>query len=358
MKKTFAIWLMLGLLLSGCGSWMDGAYNNTVPYTQPEANTADSVIVVDGYGQLYKALCTMVENGGASGLISVSYEKEDRARVDLERAVNQLLQENPIAAYAVEKIDYEIGTNGGKIAFGLEISYRENRPSVSSIRKVTDPEEAKAAVTAQLDDCTAGVVLYMENAAQLDFNQLVEDYAAQYPQLVMEVPEVTVNLYPRVGKNQVVELRFSYQTSRATLRTMQSQISPVFESAALLKQESVSAEEKLAQIYALLMERYDSYQFNTSITPTYSLLRYGVGDAKAFASVYGALCREAGLDCQMISGTCMGEPRIWNVVNLDGSYYHVDLLRCYETQSFSLWESEQMEGYVWDYSTYPMKEKS
>lgn len=358
MKKILAMWLMLCLLLSGCGSWMDGNYHNTVPYIQPDANTDDAVITVDGYGQLYKALCAMVESGGESGLISTSYEKEDVASADLEQAIGQLLQEYPIAVYAVEQIDYEIGTNGGKIAFGLEIGYRKNRSSVENIRKVADLNEAKTAVTAQLDDCTSGIVLYMEDAAQLDFGQLVEDYAAQYPQLVMEVPEVTVNLYPREGEKQVVELRFSYQTSRATLRTMQSQIRPVFESAALLKEETLSKEEKLKQIYALLMERYDSYQLDTSITPTYSLLRYGVGDAKAFASVYGALCREAGLECQTISGTCKGESRVWNVVEVNGSYYHVDLLCCYEEGNFSLRKPEQMEGYVWDYSAYPKEGKS
>lgn len=357
MKKLFVWLLPLCLLLSGCSSWMDGSYHSTVPYTQPGSNTTDVLISVDGYAQLYQALASLVERGAEKGLISVSYAAEEDAKADMTAAIGQLLQDNPIAAYAVERIDYELGINSGRTAFGLEVHYRENKQSVENIQRVSDLEQAEAVVTAQLSNCAAGVVLYMENAAELDFIQLVEDYAALYPQQVMEVPEVTVNLYPQEGKKQVVELRFSYQTSRASLRTMQNQVRPVFDSAALLGRTQGEPQEKLAQVYNLLMGRYDSYQLDASITPTYSLLRYGVGDTKAFALVYAALCREAGLDCQAISGTYLGESRYWNVVRVENTYYHVDLLQCFEGNGFGLCTQEQMEGYVWDYSAYPLDEK-
>lgn len=358
MKNLLICLLLSSLLLTGCGSWMDGNYHSTVPYTQPGANTADVAISVEDFMQLYEALATLVESGAESGLISIIYAPEEDAKAELAQAVEQLLQENPIAAYAVEHIDHEIGISNGRTAFGLEIHYRENKPSVENIQKVSDLAQAQEIVTSQLDNCTAGVVLYMENAEELDFSQLVEDYAALYPQRVMEVPEVTVNLYPQEGKNQVVELRFSYQTSRATLRTMQNQVRPVFDSAALLGQIQETSKEKLLQVYTLLMGRYDSYQMDTSITPTYSLLRYGVGDTKAFALVYAALCREAGLDCQTISGTYMGEPRSWNAVKVEDTLFYVDLLRCFEGGGFALWSLENMEGYVWDYSAYGAEEQN
>lgn len=352
MKKLCVCALLLAMFLTGCGTWMDGSYHSTVPYTQPGANTADVIISVNSYRQLYQALAGLVEKGAENGLISVAYAPEEDAKAELTRAVEQLLLENPIAAYAVEGVDYEIGINSGRTAFGLDIRYRENKLSVENILKVSGLEQAKEAVTAQLESCAAGVVLYMEHADQLDFAQLVEDHAALYPQRVMEVPEVTVNLYPEEGSKQVVELRFSYQTSRDTLRTMQNQVRPVFDSAALLGQTTGEPREKLAQVYTLLMGRYDSYQTDASITPTYSLLRYGVGDSRAFALVYAALCREAGLECYAISGTYLGEPRSWNVVHLEQTYYYMDLLRCFEGQGFGLYTQEDMEGYVWDYSAY------
>jgi transglutaminase-like putative cysteine protease len=100
------------------------------------------------------------------------------------------------------------------------------------------------------------------------------------------------------------------------------------------------------------MERFD-YKIETSNTPAYSLLRYGVGDSKAFATVYSAMCRNAGLECQVVSGTRSGEAWYWNYILIDDIYYHVDLLADNESDAFYAMRSEDMIGYVWDYSVYP-----
>ena len=98
------------------------------------------------------------------------------------------------------------------------------------------------------------------------------------------------------------------------------------------------------------MERFD-YTLETSITPAYSLLGHGVGDSKAFATVYAAMCRRADLECLVITGTRDGEPWTWNMVCDDGTYYHLDLLSSH--RGFQELTDNEMEGYVWDYSAYP-----
>ena len=100
------------------------------------------------------------------------------------------------------------------------------------------------------------------------------------------------------------------------------------------------------------MERY-SYKVETSITPAYSLLCHGVGDCRAFANVYAAMCRKAGLECTVISGTRDAEAWFWNMIEIDGEYYYVDLLRCSQLGGFILRKDAEMKGYVWDYSAHP-----
>ena len=107
--------------------------------------------------------------------------------------------------------------------------------------------------------------------------------------------------------------------------------------------------EKYAQLSSFLTERFD-YQYDTSITPSYSLLCHGVGDSRAFAVVYAAMCQRSGLDCQVVSGTRAGDAWFWNIICDDGIYYHVDLI---QNSGFRKLSDQEMAGYVWDYSAYP-----
>ena len=154
-----------------------------------------------------------------------------------------------------------------------------------------------------------------------------------------------------MGASRVLEMRFSYQTSRDTLRSMQQNVADVFESAELYVSGDGDKWEKYAQLYSFLMERHD-YTLQTSITPSYSLLRHGVGDSKAFALVYAAMCRRAGLDCETVSGTKNGEVYTWNVIADGDVYYYVDLVRCSQNGRFYPARQWEMGGYVWDYSVY------
>ena len=174
----------------------------------------------------------------------------------------------------------------------------------------------------------------------------------------MECPQVVVNIFPETGTSRLVELKFTYQTSRDALRVMQTQVHTVFESAAMYVSSYSKETEKFEQLYGFLMNFLveGDYQLETSITPAYSLLRHGVGDKKAFATVYAAMCREAGLDCQVVTGTRDGDPWVWNLIRVDGAYYHLDLLRCSERGYYRTYPDNQMDGYVWDYSAYPASE--
>ena len=161
-----------------------------------------------------------------------------------------------------------------------------------------------------------------------------------------------VGVYPNDQPGtRIVELRFTYQTSREALRQMQNQVNRVFSSAELYITSDNTDIQKYSQLYSFLMERYD-YSLDTSITPAYSLLIHGVGNSEAFASVYAAMCRQAGLECQVISGTKNGEAWYWNLIRVDGKGYHVDLLEASSQGGFFYLTNEQMEGYVWDYSAH------
>lgn len=350
MKRIVPILLMLSLLLSGCG-WMDGSYVSVVLHQEQQQFGQAEVMIASKYQDLVAALEEMISSGAESGVINVANYPSDLVEGSMEVAVDHVRVSYPLGAYAVEEITYEIGSNSGISAVAVTISYRHSRAELQKVRRLSSLEDADSVVANALKGYDTSVVLLVENYSVVDFTQLVQDYAEGHPETVMETPQVTVGVYG-AGKTRVVELTFTYQTGRDSLRQMQSQVKPVFDAASLYVSGDSSDYQKYSQLYAFLMERFD-YKLETSITPSYSLLRHGVGDSRAFAMVYAAMCRGAGLECEIVTGTRSGEPWTWNIVMDNGNYFHVDLLRCSELGEYRELSDDEMKGYVWDYSAYP-----
>lgn len=340
------------LLLSGCEGWMDGEYVSVKPHTEQGYRQEQEIIVVENYQELRTALAEMVENGVETGVLSVEALKQNTIEATMDNAVRYVRQTLPVGAYAVDTVSYEVGTTTGLTAVAVNISYNHNRSEIKRIRQVQGMEAAEALITAALEQCETGIVLKVEDYAETDLVQLVRDHALKNPASVMETPQVTANVYPESGNDRVVELIFTYQTSRESLRSMQSYVQPVFSSASLYVAGDGEESVKFSQLFSFLMERND-YTVETSITPAYSLLRHGVGDSRAFAMVYAAMCRKAGLEAMVISGTRAGEPWVWNLICENGVYYHVDLLQSHRVGVFRKMTDSEMSGYVWDYTAYP-----
>lgn len=352
MKRLIPIILAACLLLTGCG-WLDGRYASVTPHQQHSGGNDSQVEVAENYLQLRTALENMVSSGTESHVISVADFHQDQLTDSMDMAVHYVKSTYPIGAYAVEEITYEVGTIGGTPAVAVEITYLHGRSEIQKILHVENMDQAKELIASALTEYDASLVLLVGDYRATDFLQLTDDYAAANPSVVMETPQVTAQLYPNSGRTRVLELKFTYQSSRDSLRTMRDVVQRVFNSAALYVSHDAKDAQKLSQLYSFLMERFDSYQVKTSITPAYSLLNHGVGDSAAFAEVYAAMCARAGVECQVVVGTRSGEPWCWNIVRDDGYYYHVDLLECQARGGYRVLTDTQMENYVWDYSAYP-----
>lgn len=351
MKRFCPLILLVCLFLTGC-TWMDGSYVSVVPHQVEYSQTGEDIPAVSSYSQLRSAITELVASGETDGLYYLVDYPLESAQVHMPLVVSHVCSKDPIGAYAVASIDYAFGSSGSLNALSVTITYRQSKAQIDQIRTVRGISGARSAIAQALSNCDDSVVLMVTNYEDTDFAELVEDYAAQNPDAVMEVPKTTVQIFPESGNTRVVELHFSYQTSRSALRQMQEKTGPIFSSAALYISADADELTKFSQLYSFLMERFD-YKIQTSLTPAYSLLIHGVGDSRAFAQVYAAMCRQSGLECITVSGTRNGESRFWNIILVDGRYYHVDLLRCAQSGQFQIQRDSQMTGYVWDYSAYP-----
>ncbi len=352
-RVVIAYILAFSLLLGGCGMGFEGDYLWQQSHPLPDSTESGQNISAANYATLYDALRQAVEAGLPQVTISVALYDRDDVASDTAHAVAQLRRYNPIAAYAVQDIQWKLGSIGGEQVLVVQLSYSCDQAHIRRIKNVENNEHAIEAIVSALCGFDSGIVLRIRSYQDADFLQLVADFAAENPHLVMEMPEVSVSIYPETGRDCVVELKFSYLTSREILRTMQQQVATVVDGAVDIVSVTQDTRGKYTQMYALLVERIQDYSLETSLTPAYSLLLYGVGDSKAFATVYAAMCRQAGLECLTVLGTYNSEPRYWNIVQINGIYYHVDLLRSKEEGQFRDMTDDEMEGYVWYFPAYP-----
>lgn len=350
--KRFAVLLtVMCLLFCGCGL-MDGEYLSVTPHELASTSGQSISQSASNYQQLQAVLEAMVSAGAESTVISVAKFDQNLLDTSVKAAANYIQKGHPLGSWAVEKVEYELGTGGGQPVVSVHISYIHGRSQIRQIQKVRNMEGAESIIKEALKDCADGVVIQVDEYKKTDILQLIEDYAGENPNTMMETPAVSVGVYPdeRAGQ-RVMELKFTYQTNRDSLRLMQNQVQRVFSSAELYINSDGTDSQKYSQLYTFLMERYD-YTIETSITPSYSLLVHGVGDSEAFATVYRAMCRQAGLECQVISGTKNGEPWYWNLILVEEQWLHVDLLEASAQGEFLGYEGDLMQGYVWDYSAY------
>ncbi len=356
MKRTTIAWvLVLCLSLSGCGSFLTGEYIWEQSHYIPPVPDSGQDVAASDYEQLVRVITDAIERGTELLTVSVAQYDRDTLEADVDRATAMVRSTNPVAAYAVSDIYWQIGTSAGETVLVVQVQYLHDQTEIKKILPVADNKDALQAIAGAMKSCDTSIVLLIDAFVQEDFQLAIETYATANPQYVMEAPQASVNVYPESGASRVVEIRFNYVNGRDALRDMQKQVLTLFDASVNMVSVTVKAREKYNQLYALLVERFQKYTIETSITPAYSLLVHGVGDSRAFAVVFSAMCREAGLTCQVVAGTKSGNLWYWNIVQIDGIYYHVDLLRSKGEGNLRLLTDNIInEGYVWDFSAYPV----
>ena len=302
MKRIALVLAAVCLLLSGCVSWMEGNYVSITPYMSPDDSDGQDIHWISNKEQLFDAVRDMVNSGDTDDLFFVRDYGESTLNTDKWVVRYNIMNNDPVGAYSVQDIQFELGVNGGRSTLAVNIEYSRQKSEILRMKTLTEMEDVKNALAAALSGMETELVFYMEGYQNTDFAQMVENYARENPNEVVEIPRVGVSLYPDSGENRVVELSFSYQTDRDSLRIMQSHVRQIFESAKLYVSGVEEDEVVLSRLYVFLTGGIDVNRIlgqnrDSSITPAYSLLRYGIGDSKAFATVYAAMCRQVGLEC-------------------------------------------------------------
>lgn len=348
MKRIFALLLAAAMcMLTGCRTWQAGDYHSVKPHAGNFSETEPiEMSQVKNYQQIRDALTDMADDSAASCIMGVDQYEGD-LQEDVAEAIAYATQKDPVGAYVFTRVSYRFDRIGNKNVLILEPSYRHSRSDIDAVVRYGKTVDQKLADA--LDNFAPSLTLWISGYEDTDFAQVVQMYCDENPDKVMEHPTVRVSIYPDSGSSRIVELNFGYTTSRDAMWNMQGAVETIFSSAEGYVSLTTDEYTKASRLCSFLTELFDYTQGET-VTPAYSLLCQGIGDSKACADVFAAMCRRAGLWCQRVDGTRNGEPWFWNVVQVEGYCTFVDLMAGGYDQFRG---DDQMAGYDWDRDTVP-----
>ncbi len=357
MRRYIAFVLLAAMLfatLSGCG-WMDGEYVFEEPSSLSNAKSSKNVIAVSSYSQMCGALLNLVESGAVNAIFDVSNFNDGSVRFFMDAAIRYVTTSNAMGAYAVDGITYEIGTSTGDQAVAINIQYRFGRDHIMKIIRSYGMDEVRQTLVDALQSFEPSIVLRVSKYEDIDFEQWIADYALMHPETVIEVPKIEMNIYPQKGTDRIIALDFAYTYSPVDLMDMQRSVNSILNNALQDTEQIIDPLDQYIALYDYLTDNGIYTLEEMSDTPVYSVLVNNTGDCASFSNVYAMLCRRAGLECEIVSGTYNDRPWVWNIIYVDDVFLHFDLLRCYQTKGFALHGTSEMDGYIWDYGSFPKK---
>lgn len=368
-KKVCALVLLLSLLLTGCGSITNGEYLSIHRHEQEQETIADDgqMITVTNYNELVTAMLQYVENCDGYGIIrAVGYagDIED----DAPRACMEVSYGTPMGAFAVYYMTCKVSKIVTYYDVEVFVTYKRTAEEISKVDKLSTGYAVQTRLEAAIKEYKDEVIFKTDSEILTEkyFQQIIEKL--YYTKGISSVgkPEIETIIYPEdanVRDMRVVELHLKYTFSQSTMRDIEKEV----QSAANMMIRGVSKDDHSTALFELCTrlaaatqlepdpETDEDYDHAASINTFYGAFVTRRASSEGLAISYKLLCNKIGMECIVVCGRYNGSKHAWNIVNLDGVYYHVDVSRCFAegvAEIFLKSDDEMPSEYKWDTEYY------
>lgn len=343
----------LTLILTGCSSLLDRDYVRiTAHNTTPTAEGDPSVLRAENYQELVNALIYFITQGMETGSVRL-YTDSENVDADLEAACLEVVQEDPLGAYAVDYIKYSVNSIVTYYEADVQITYRRTREQINSIVSATGTTAIRSELESALADFSTERVLrisYFDGDEDYIRTLCNEAYYAD-PASALDMPDVSVSIYPDSGRQRIVEISLTYHQSIQELTRRRTQL-------------KLSCEELVRGLRpptgdALILAAGQSILAAGGYNPeggstAYHALLAGGADSQGLALAMALACQNLKISFQVVVGTLNRNPHFWIVVSTEEGWMHLDLTRLSDWDS-PLHTDAQMTaaGYSWDTTAVP-----
>lgn len=352
-KKLLAGVLALSFFATGCSSLLERDYVDVTPHnSNPTAEGDPSVLRAESYQELVNALIYFISQGVETGSIRLYGDSQD-AEADLEAACLEVVQEDPLGAYAVDYIKYNINSIVTYDEAEVQITYRRSREQVASIISATGTTAIRSELAeAMAAFATERVLRISYFNEDYDYIQsLIRQAYLASPETALDYPSSDVAFYPENGRQRIVEILLRYQLEPEELERRKQDLSLASEEMAA-RLWGASEDEGLLEIRQAILDTA-SYDPAGGTTAYHALVQHQA-DSLGLALSMSLLCQHLEFSCQIVEGTLDGEVHCWNLVSTQEGWRHLDLTHPTQEGGPFLTDQQMVDGgYVWDQDAFP-----
>ena len=354
------------ITLFGCGSILDDETWSVSPHLEPSASPAGGMTEAGTYDEIEDCILDLIlARDDKEKIFRVNINYDGNVQSDIDRACNEIPKYNPIGAYAVSEM---VGTVKQIISYyevELSIAYKDvTKEQLQSIITVTNESDLNYKLLVLLGQYARSftVLAYGVSLTEEEAREHVTRLYYDNPRDIVIMPVTTVDFYPKFGTDRIIAYTFGYQNETSTLEAMGQYLKDAVRDItdSVLGADAQNVLLLLAQ-RVMEMTKYDEetaageYSNQNQSATAYGALINGSAVSEGYAMAYKALCDQLGIDCTVVFGKYKGAVHAWNIVGLDGYYYHVDVSNCdlYGLDTAFLKNDDDMkDDYVWDTDAY------
>ena len=338
-RLVLLLWLLASIAtLAGCAGILEGDEMIESQHLAIQTETRpEERIEVSDYDELLAEIINFVMQHDDSGRV-YAYIYHGHVEADIQRACSEIKSINPICAYAVSEIEGIAMRIVSYYEIDINIKYNRTKQQVDSIANVSTLRYLRTELLNVMSEYKDEAVFHTTlNVTKEEIAEYVDEIYYENPRKIVMKPIVVVEVFPDSGEDKVFELRFGY-IERASILSQYGENLSLF----TRRNAERAVGENDAEILLSLVENlvaactYDEgmakaisvYGAQNFAATAYGALENGNAVGEGFAMAFKALCDELSFDCRVVLGYRNNIVHAWNIVLLNGDYYHIDVAMC------------------------------
>ncbi len=256
-KAIPALLLAAFLPLSGCASMLERSVSSAEIHADYPVSEEDATLRVESYQALVNSISYYVNEHSTAGTLRL-YNYEGNAEEDLQRACEEVTASEPLAAYGVRDIQYNITRILTYYEVALNISYAHSQATLDSIKTVNGLSVLRGELGTMVEERSNLSILLLSyfngDGDQVEELFHLAHYANPLCCLGNGMPGFTAAFYPEEGQRRVLELTAEWPNTLEEQKAYADQLSEA--ASALLAAEPLADSDHTVENLAALLRTH------------------------------------------------------------------------------------------------------